>query len=116
MVLILFSIFFQGIVEPVRTFRVFWPWTYFGGPYGIPGDPERWLVLSGSPQWYCVYLVVLCALGVVVAALHDREVPRAGLAKVAVGLAAVAVVLGTITTLTGPEEQTNPLPSPAAGE
>jgi hypothetical protein len=114
--LILFSIFFQGIVEPVRTFRVFWPWTYFGGPYGIDGDPERWLILSGSPQWYCVYLVVLCALGVVVAALHDREAPRAGLAKLAGGLAAVALVLGTLTMLTGPEEQVNPLPSPAAEE
>ena len=112
--LILLTIFFQGIVEPVRTIRVFWPWTYFGGPYGIDGDPERWLILSGSPQWYCLYLVVLCALGVVVAALHDREVPRAGLARVAGGLVVVAVVLGTLTMLTGPEEQTNPLPSPAA--
>ena len=114
--LILITIFFQGIVEPLRTFRVFWPWTYFGGPYGIDGDPERWLILSGSPQWYCVYLLVLCALGVVVAALHDREAPRAGLARLAGALAVVAVVLGTISMLTGPEEQTNPLPSPAAEE
>lgn len=115
-VLILLSIGFQGIVEPVRTFRVFWPWTYFGGPYGIDGDPERWLILSGSPQWYCVYLVVLCALGVVVAALHDREVPRAGLAKVAGGLAVLALLLGTLAMVAGPDEQTNPLPSPAAEE
>jgi hypothetical protein len=114
--LMLLTIFFQGIVEPVRTIRVFWPWTYFGGPYGVDGDPERWLVLTGSPQWYCAYLVVLCALGVVVAALHDREVPRAGLAKVGGGLAAVALVLGTITMVTGPEELVNPLPSPAAEE
>ena len=114
--LVLLSIFFQGIVEPVRTFRVFWPWTYFGGPYGIDGDPERWLILSGSPQWYCVYLVVLCALGVVVAALHDREAPRAGLARLAGVLAVVAVVLATISMVTGPEEQANPLPSPAAEE
>jgi hypothetical protein len=114
--LMLLTIFFQGIVEPVRTVRVFWPWTYFGGPYGIDGDPERWLILSGSPQWYCVYLVVLCALGVVVAALHDREAPRAGLARLAGVLAVAAVVLATITMVTGPEEQANPLPSPAAEE
>ena len=114
--LILFSIFFQGIVEPVRTFRVFWPWTYFGGPYGVDGDPERWLILSGSPQWYCLYLIVLCALGVVLAALHDRESPRAGLARLAGVLAVVAVVLATISMVTGPEEQTNPLPSPASEE
>ncbi len=114
--LILLSIFFQGIVEPLRTFRVFWPWTYFGGPFGIDGDPDRWLILSGSPQWYCVYLVVLCALGVVVAALHDREAPRAGLARLAGVLAVAAVVLATISMVTGPEEQVNPLPSPAAEE
>ena len=60
--------------------------------------------------------MVLCALGVVVAALHDREAPRAGLAKVAGGLAVAALVLGTITMVTGPEEQVNPLPSPAAEE
>ena len=71
----------QGIVEPLRYVRVFWPWTYFGGPYGVEGDPERWLILTGSPQWYCLYLVALCALGVVVAALHDREQPRAGLQR-----------------------------------
>ena len=73
--LVLVTIVMQGLVEPLRHVRVFWPWTYFGGPYGVDGDPERWLILSGSPQWYCVYLVVLCALGVVVAALHDREEP-----------------------------------------
>ena len=112
--LILLTICFQGIVEPVRTIRVFWPWTYFGGPYGIDGDPERWLILTGSPQWYCLYLVVLCALGVVVAALHDRESPRGGLAKLAGALVAAAVVLGTITMVSGPDEQVNPLPSPGA--
>jgi hypothetical protein len=111
---VLLTICFQGLVEPVRTVRVFWPWTYFGAPYGVEGDSDRWVILTGSPQWYCVYLVALCALGVVVAALHDRELPRAGLARIAGALAVVAVVLGTITMVTGPEEQTNPLPSPAA--
>ena len=59
--LVLLTIFFQGIVEPLRTVRVFWPWTYFGGPYGIDGDPERWLILSGSPQWYCALPGRRCA-------------------------------------------------------
>jgi hypothetical protein len=114
--LILVTICLQGIVEPLRTVRVFWPWTYFGAPYGVDGDPERWLILTGSPQWYCLYLVALCALGVVVAALHDREIPRAGLAKVAGALAVLALALGTVTMVTGPEEQVNPLPSPAADD
>jgi hypothetical protein len=114
--LILFTIPFQGLVEPLRTVRVVWPWTYFGGPFGDAGDPNRWMIFTGSPQWYCLYLVVLCALGVVVAALHDRESPRAGLARLAGLLAAAAVVLATITMVTGPEEQFNPLPSPSAEE
>ena len=114
--LILLTIVFQGLVEPLRTVRVFWPWTYFGGPFGDDGDPERWLIFTGSPQWYCLYLVALCALGVVVAALHDRESPRAGLARLAGVLAVVAVVLGTISMVSGPEEQGNPLPSPGAEE
>lgn len=114
--LILLTICFQGIVEPVRAFRHVWPWTYFGGPYGVDGDPGRWLILSGSPQVYCLYLVVLCALGVVVAALHDRETPRAGLARLAGGLAAVAVVLAILSMISGPDEQVNPLPSPSAEE
>ena len=59
---------------------------------------------------------MLCALGVVVAALHDSEPPRAGLAKLAGVLAVVAVALATIAMVTGPEEQFNPLPSPSAEE
>ena len=65
--MIMVTIVMQGIVEPLRYVRVFWPWTYFGGPMGIEGDPERWVILTGSPQWYCLYLAALCALGVVVA-------------------------------------------------
>ena len=111
--LILLTIVFQGLVEPLRTVRVFWPWTYFGGPFGDEGDPERWLIFTGSPQWYCLYLVALCALGVVVAALHDRESPRAGLARLAGVLAVVAVVLGTISMVSGPEEQGTRCPARA---
>ena len=54
------------------------------------------------------------ALGVVVAALHDSESPRGGLAKLAGALGAAAVVLATVTMVSGPEEQVNPLPSPGA--
>ena len=87
------TIVMQGIVEPLRYVRVFWPWTYFGGPLGVDGDPERWVIMTGSPLWYCAYLVALCALGVVVAMLHDREQPRDGLVKLAVGLLVVALAL-----------------------
>jgi hypothetical protein len=113
--LILATIVMQGIVEPLRYVRVFAPWTYFGGPVGVDGDPERWLIMTGSPQWYCLYLVALCALGVVVAALHDREQPRERLTRLAAALAVVALALGALAMTQGvQDEQVNPLPSPKA--
>ena len=112
--LIMLTIVFQGIVEPLRYVRVFMPWTYFGGPYGVDGDPQRWVILTGSPFWYCLYLVALCAIGVVVALLHDREEPRLPLLRVLVGLGVVAVVLFVLSMTTGVQEvMVNPLPGKA---
>ncbi|HET9422488.1 MAG TPA: hypothetical protein VFO49_15215 [Nocardioides sp.] len=113
--LILATITMQGLIEPLRYIRVFMPWTYFGGPLGVEGDADRWLIMTGSPQWYCAYLVALCGLGVLIALLHDREQPRAGLAKVTAGVAVLALALGTMAMTTGvTEEHVNPLPSPNA--
>jgi len=114
-VLIMFTIVMQGVVEPLRYVRVFAPWTYFGGPAGIEGDADRWFIYTGSPQWYCLYLLALCALGVVLAALHDREQPRDGLFKLGAGLLVTALVLGTLAMTMGVQDQmVNPLPSPSA--
>lgn len=114
-VLIMSTIVMSGLVESLRYVRVFWPWTYFGGPAGVAGDPNRWLIYTGSPQWYCFYLVALCALGVVIALLHDREQPRDGLRKLAAGLLVLAVALGTLSMTTGNQvERVNPIPSPSA--
>jgi len=44
--------------------------------FGVPGDPDRILIFTGSPQWYAGCLMALRALGVVAALLHDREHPR----------------------------------------
>jgi hypothetical protein len=113
-VLIMLTIVFQGIVEPLRYVRVFMPWTYFGGPYGIEGDPERWLILTGSPFWYCLYLVALCLIGVIIAVLHDREQPRQTLFRVLAGVAVLAVVLCLLAMTTGVQEvMVNPLPGKA---
>ena len=113
--MIMLTIVMQGIVEPLRYVRVFWPWTYFGGPLGVDGDPERWVIMTGSPLWYCAYLAALCALGVVVAMLHDREQSRDGLVKLAVGLLVVALAFATLSMTTGvQEERVNPIPSPGA--
>jgi hypothetical protein len=112
--LILLTIVFQGLVEPLRYVRVFMPWTYFGGPYGIEGDRDRWLILTGSPFWYCLYLVALCVLGVIIAMLHDREQERQTLVRVLAVVAVVAVVLFILTMTTGVQDvMVNPLPSKA---
>ena len=106
------TILMQGLFEPLRYIRLIVPWTQFGGPLGVPGDPERMSILTGSPQWYCVYLVVLCALGVVLALLHDRERPRRPL-LVALGvIVVVAAVTAVLAITTGVQEVIiNPLPS-----
>jgi hypothetical protein len=112
--LVMVTIVMQGGIEPLRYVRVFMPFTWFGGPNGVEGDPERWVVFTGSPYWYCAYLAALCAIGVLVAVLHDREQPRRGLAKVTAAVAVVALALGTLSMTTGVQDEiVNPLPGPA---
>jgi hypothetical protein len=110
--LVAVTIIMQGLFEPLRYIRLIAPWTYFAGPYGVAGDADRMMVLTGSPQWYCVYLLMLCALGVVLALLHDRERPR-GQLLVALGvIVALAVVTAVLAITTGVQDvMINPLPS-----
>ena len=110
--MIMATIVMQGIVEPLRYVRVFWPWTEFGGPMGVEGDPERWVILTGSPQWYCLYLAALCALGVVVALLHDREHPTGGLKKLAAGIVVLALAFGTLSMRPACRREGQPDPEP----
>lgn len=105
------TIVFQGLFEPLRRARVVLPWTYWGGPFGIPDDPERHLVLVGSPQWWLVYLGALCGIGALVALRHDREQVRPREPRLLVVLVVVAVVAvslamwtGTAETLVNPNE------------
>ncbi len=107
--LVVAVIVFQGLFEPLRRVRVVLPWTYWGGPFGIDGDPQRSLVLSGAPGWWLVYLVVLCVIGAVVAVRSDPDArsPRGrvallGLVVVAVVSAALAMWTGTPETLVSP--------------
>ncbi len=114
-VLVMVTVVMQGIIEPLRYIRVFVPWTYFGGPLGVEGDPGRWLMLTGSPQVYSLYLVALCVLGVLLALLHDREQPRRRLGKLAVCVGVIALALGTAAMVTGPQDvRINPLSSASA--
>ena len=110
--LVIVTIMMQGIFEPLRYIRVIAPWTYFTGPFGIEGDADRFMILTGSPQWYIAYLAALCVIGVIVALLHDREHPRNSLfgALAVVGVLAVVFCLLAMTTGVQPE-MINPLQS-----
>lgn len=102
----------QGLVEELRRIRVLMPWTYFGGPYGTADDPERMLLLTGSPYWWVAYLACLCGLGLIAALLHDREQPRRRLWHAAAILGVLALVTVLLAMFTGvPEAVVNPIPS-----
>jgi len=102
-VLVLVTILMQGNFEGGQPYRVFWVWTYFVGPFGWNGsdDGEQWSTNPGNPFIWVLYLVVLCVLGLVAALYHDRESDRAALKKAALGLVALAVVLGVLTMTVG---------------
>lgn len=109
--LVALAIVFQGLFEPLRRVRVFMPWTYWGGPFGVDGDPQRSIVLSGSPHWWLVYLLALCSIAALVALRHDRawRSERNGVAlAVAIAIAVVTCLLA-MWTGTG-ETLVNPLP------
>ena len=111
-VLIIATVLMQGIIEPLRYIRVIMPFTWFGNQYGVEGDPERYVILTGSPQWYSAYLIALCVLGVLMALYRDPEPPRRNL-RIAIGVVATAaVVLCLLAMTTGVQEvMVNPVPS-----
>ena len=111
--LVLAVIVFQGLFEPLRRVRVVLPWTYWGGPFGIDGDPQRAVVLSGSPGWWLTYLIVLCAIGAVVAVRTDVEARSARGRTALIVLAGLAVVTVVLAMFTGTAET---LVSPVPGD
>lgn len=109
--LVALAIVFQGLFEPLRRIRVFMPWTYWGGPFGIDGDPQRSMVFSGSPHWWAVYLLVLCAIAALVALRRDHtwRSRRNGIALAALVVIVVLTCLAAMWTGT-PDTIINPLP------
>jgi hypothetical protein len=91
----------QGLVAPLRTVRLVSPWTYFGGPFGTADDPNRMLLLSGSPQWWVGYLACLCGLAVVAALWHDRDARTGRVRLAGVVLLAAAIVTCVLAIITG---------------
>lgn len=89
-----------GVVGDEQPYRVVWVWTYFLTQREV-GDEWHLGTLAGNPIIWVLYLVALCALGVVVAVYHDRDSDRSRLRKVALGLVAAAVVLAVLTMTVG---------------
>ena len=83
-----------------QPYRVLWAWTYFLTQRSVDG---QWHLgtLPGNPFIWVLYLLVLCGLGLVAAVRHDPESDQKKLGNVAVGLAALAVVLGVLTMTVG---------------
>jgi hypothetical protein len=99
--LVILTIMLQGsLVGGEQPYRVFWVWTYFLTQRSVDGE---WHLgtLPGNPFIWVLYLLALCALGVVVAVRHDVESDRTALTKAALGLTALAVVLGVLTMTVG---------------
>jgi hypothetical protein len=109
---VMFCIAMQGIFDPLRRIRVISPWTYWGGPFGVQGDPNRMLLFPGSPFWWVAYLACICTLGAIAALLHDREQPRRLPLLLATGIGGLAVAAVLFAMWTGiPETLVNPMGS-----
>lgn len=100
--LVVVTILLQGALLGEQRYRVFWFWTYFltqssDGPAGT----HRFLTVPGNPFLWVLYLMVVCALGVALAVLHDPESDRSRLRTLAVNLVVVALALGVLTMTVG---------------
>lgn len=111
-VLVVATIHMQGLFAPLRTARLIMPWTYFGSPVGIEGDPNRMVIMVGSPFWYGLYLLLLCVAGLLVAMLHDPESDRRTMRWWLVTVLALAAGATVLAMTTGVQpEMVNPVRS-----
>lgn len=85
-----------------QRYRVFWVWSCYVVQVHV-GDDPAWHTgrLPGNPFWWLLYVAALCALGVVVAVIHDPGSDRVRLGRVALGLVVAAAVLGVLSLTLG---------------
>jgi hypothetical protein len=99
--LVLVTILLQGgVVGGDQPYRVFWVWTYFLTQRSVDGEPHMG-TLPGNPFIWVLYLLTICALGLVVALRHDPEPDHLTLTWVALALGALGIVLGVLTMTVG---------------
>lgn len=109
---VLVAIVFQGLFPVLRRVRVVMPWTYWGGPFGIDGDPERALVFTGSPSWWLLYLLALCLVGALVAVRTDPDARSQRTSTMLIGsLMGAAVTCGLAMWTGTPATLTSPIPA-----
>ena len=84
------------------------------GQFGWGPDADgsiHFKTAPGNPFIWVLYLVVVCALGVVAAVYHDPESDRFRLRTIALGLFGLALVLGVLTMVVGYSDVlVNPIP------
>lgn len=109
--LVIVVILFQGLFPALRRVRVVMPWTYWGGPFGVDSDPQRSIVLTGSPGWWLTYLLALCLIGAVVAVRTDPDARNGRTMALLVAGSLIAAIscglamwTGTPATLVSPVE------------
>jgi hypothetical protein len=99
--LVVVTILLQGgLVGGDQPYRVFWVWTYFLTQVKSDGEWHMGTV-AGNPFIWVGYLAVVCVLGLVLAVRHDPESDRATLTRAALGLGALALVLGVLAMTVG---------------
>jgi hypothetical protein len=99
--LVIVTILLQGsLTGGDQPYRVLWAWTYFLTQRSVDGVWHMG-TLPGNPFIWVLYLLTLCALGVVVAVRHDPESDRVALTRAALALGALALVLGVLTMTVG---------------
>lgn len=98
---VLVTILLQGNFSSTWHWRVVWPWTQWYGPVGWNTGTGHWAALPGSPQVWVVYLLAVCALGVLAAIYHDPESDRATLRTLIAGVLVVAGVALALTMTLG---------------
>ncbi len=93
------TVLLQGWLEFTRSWHEVWIWINFYGPYG-DGDDNNYL-FTGSPYFWDLYLMALCALGVLAAIYRDPETDRRRVAKQFAVVAALAAVMLAASILGG---------------
>ena len=69
--------------------------------YDDNGGDDAFGFLPGSPYFWVLYLVTLCALGVVTAVYHDPESNRPATRRAAVAIIALAAVFAVLSSVLG---------------